>query len=524
MAGGKASPRQKMINMMYLVLTALLALNVSAEILKAFHLVEVSLAKSAENIETKNQSVMKAIEKYHNEFPTDSNGTVVYNNAKKVREIAGEFMTYITELKSQVIQGADGRKEDSNENGSTDDEPLMKADNVEKHANLFVNEGKGKELRAKINEAREKLLALVPADKRAGINSDLVTNDVKEKGKTITWESALFEHTPAGAVVTLLTKIQGDLRNTEAQVLDVLKASISESDFTFDKLEAKIIPNKGTYITVGAEYSADIFVAASSSKQEAVVEVNGRQIPFEGGVGKYKIVPTTPGEQTYKGVITVKKPNGQMESFDFTEKYFVTKPLAVISADKMNVVYIGIDNPISVSVPGFVAKDVQVTVTPSGAGNFKPGAEAGTYVFNPNSSAKEIVITASVNKDGKTTKMGEQKFRIRQIPKPIPVMGTIEASGNVPAAALQSVNFIYAVLKDFVFEGISYKPVKYTMLYQPKKGDGDFEQVTGQAITPKIKGWFSKARKGDTFTLTNILAQGPAGAVAIPTSLTVTIQ
>jgi gliding motility-associated protein GldM len=524
MAGGNVSPRQKMINMMYLVLTALLALNVSAEILKAFHLVELSLARSTENIEAKNVTVMKAIEKYHSEFPTDSNGTVVYNNATKVRKIAGDFMEYLTDLKNQVIAGADGRKEDSNDNGSTDDEPLMKADNVEMHANLFIIQGKGLELRQRINETRENLLALAPAEKRIEITSDLITEDIIDKGKTITWESALFEHTPAGAVVTLLTKMQSDLRNTEAQVLDALKSSISDADFTFDKLDAKIIPNKGTYITVGAEYSADIFVAASSTKQEAIVEVNGKQIPFEDGVGLYKVIATSPGEQTYKGVITVKKPNGQMESFPFEQKYTVTKPLAVISADKMNVVYIGIDNPISVSVPGYVAKDVQVSISPAGAGNFKPGSEPGTYVFNPNRSAKEITVTATVSKDGKSTKMGDQRFRVKQIPRPTPMLGGIEQSGEVPAASLKSVKFVYAVLKDFAFEGISYKPVKYTLIFVPKKGNADVDYGNGQAVTPKMTGWFNAAKKGDTFTLTNILAQGPDGVVPIPTSLTVTIQ
>src|SRR6186713_2975635 len=142
MAGGKVSPRQKMINMMYLVLTALLALNVSAEILKAFHLVEISLDKSTANIDTKNAGVMKGIDKYHAEFPNDANGKNVWEKAKKAREVAGETVKYIEEIKTEIVAGAEGRKEDSNGDGKVDDEELIKADDIEHHANLMINNKK----------------------------------------------------------------------------------------------------------------------------------------------------------------------------------------------------------------------------------------------------------------------------------------------------------------------------------------------------------------------------------------------
>lgn len=202
MAGGNISPRQKMINMMYLVLTALLALNVSAEILKAFHLVEVSLEKSSVNVDTKNTQVMKGIDKYHKDFPDDPNGTMVFNNASKARQIAGDLIKFIEDLKTEIVAGAEGRKEDSNGDGKTEDEEIQKADDTEKHANLMINNKKGEELRAKINKARQDLIALVPKEKQATIKSDLLTDDFKEEGEEKKWESVMFEHTPAAAVVT----------------------------------------------------------------------------------------------------------------------------------------------------------------------------------------------------------------------------------------------------------------------------------------------------------------------------------
>ncbi len=525
MAAGVLTPRQKMINMMYLVLTALLALNVSAEILKAFHLVEVSLDKSTTNIDSKNASVMKAIDKYHGEFPNDVNGTNVYNNAKKAREIAGEAVKYIEDIKQEVILGAEGRKEDSNGDGKIEDEEVNKADDIENHANMMINNKKGEALKAKINETRTKLLALIPKDKVANVNSDLITPDFKEEGENKKWESVMFEHTPAAAVVTLLTKFQGDVRNTEAQVLDILRASISESDFTFDKLEPKVIPNNGTYITLGSEYSADIFVAASSSKQEASITVNGASVPVDGGIGKYKVVATSEGEKEYSGVITARKPNGQSESYPFKATYTALKPMAVISATKMNVVYIGLENPISVSVPGYSAKEVKVSLSPSSAGSLKNDKQAGTYLLNVNRTAREVAVTVSVDKNGKTTKMGEQKYRIRVIPDPIPALGTIEASGGVAAAQLRAQNVIRAPLKNFAFEGVNYIPYEFQFVLIPKKGGNTFfENGRGQTLSPAMQNALARAQKGDKVIITSIKVKGPDGAKQLPSPLVFDVQ
>jgi hypothetical protein len=139
-------------------------------------------------------------------------------------------------------------------------------------------------------------------------------------------------------------------------------------------------------------------------------------------------------------------------------------------------------------------------------------------------SAKEVVVVASVTKNGKTTKMGEQRYRIKQVPKPIPMLGSIEASGSYAAGVIKSSTFVYAALKDFAFEGISYKPVKFTLIYQPKKGDGDFAQVNGQGMDTKAKQLLNKAKSGDRFTLTQVFATGPAGTVILPTALAIEVK
>lgn len=523
MAGGNISPRQKMINMMYLVLTALLALNVSAEILKAFHLVEVSLEKSSVNVDTKNTQVMKGVDKYHKDFPDDPNGTMVFNNASKARQIAGDLIKFIEDLKTEIVAGAEGRKEDSNGDGKTEDEEIQKADDTEKHANLMINNKKGEELRAKINKARQDLIALVPKEKQATIKSDLITDDFKEEGEEKKWESVMFEHTPAAAVVTLLTKIQNDTRNTEAQVLDMLKGMLTEDIVVVENFTAKVIPNNGTFITQGGKYSADIFLAAST-RQEANITVNGSALKVEGGIGKYELVASGEGEKKYKGVITTKRSNGKVETYDFEGSYFVLKPLAVISATKMNVVYKNLPNPISVSVPGYSSKQIQVTCSAGGKLAPDPKVDGG-FTCTVDGSQREITISVSVKgPDGVVKKMGEQKYRVKAVPSPIPALGSIEASGPVPVGTIRAQKVVFAKLNNFVYEGIGYDVTGFGMRYIPKAGTSKIMKASGRTLSPEMQAVIQNARTGDQIIFAEIKATGPNGNITLPQFLNIDVR
>lgn len=518
MAGGNISPRQKMINMMYLVLTAMLALNVSAEILKAFHMVEVSMDKAGVNVEEKNQNTLKAITTYHEKNMGDSTGTVAYNNALQAVKIADAGVKYVSDLKKLLIEQAEGRKE------GDENEELVKADNIELHANyLIVKDGgaNGEALRKLINETRDNLIKILPKDKQPLVKSDLNT-DV-EKGTTQTWQSETFEHTPLAAVVALLSKTINDIKNTEAQVLDIIKLGIVDDQVLVSNFEAKVIPNNGTYITIGSEYSADIFLAAST-RQEADIKVGGSTVTVENGVGKYKVNPSREGEIEYSGVITTKRSGGKIETYPFKGSFTALKPLAVISATKMNVVYIGLQNPISVSVPGYSASQLQVSSSAGGTLSKGEGG-AGTYNLTVSNTVREIEISASVkDAQGKVKKMGVQKYRVRPIPKPTPMLGSIEVSGPVAAGVVKSASFVFTTLKDFVFEGVKFTPTEWTLIIQPKKGDGFYVKGNGPSLSPQAKAALNVIKSGDKITLTQIRANGPAGAVIVPTALSIVVN
>ncbi|MCF8428789.1 MAG: gliding motility protein GldM [Bacteroidia bacterium] len=513
MSGGNVSPRQKMINMMYLVLTALLALNVSAEILKAFHLVEVSMDKAGNNIEKKNADILKAIDSYVTNNPTDAKGTNAQSQAVKVDKTAKDALKYLDDLINLLVDGT-GPRNSGRKEGKADGE-IEDASNMEKHANLFIVQGKGKELREKINKWRVDMLSALPANLQTEVKSDLNTDVTK--GSTQTWEQELFEHSPLAAVVTLLTKIENDVKNTEAQVLDELKKDLTKVNIVVDQFDAKVIPNKGTYIIAGGKYEADIFLAASSSRSTFDLSVNGSRVEVENGIGKYSVSASGQGEKKYKGVITQTQIDGTKKEYPFEGEYFVTQPLAVVSATKMNVIYRAIPNPISVSVPGFDASQVLVSST---VGSITSAGQNGMYniMVQPADVNKTLKINVSVKTDGATKQMGEMEFRLKNIPKPIPQLGSIEASGETEPAKIKAGNAVFTILKDFAFEGIKYDVKSFKIIYQPVTGPAQFEFVNaGNIVPPRMRAFLQNVRKGDKVIVIDIKAQGPQGLVPIPT-------
>lgn len=509
MAGGKLTVRQKMINMMYLVLTALLALNVSAEILKSFHMVEVSMDRAGANIDQKNENTLKAIEKYNLNAPNDPVGKDVLKKSQEVKKIADEGIKYFQELKDQLINAAGGRKDNN------PDEEVAQASNIELHANLMINQGKGAEVKAKINELRDKLIAFVPEKDRAVIKSDLTTEAPKNSSQT--WESEVFEHSPLAAVVAILSKTQNDIKNTESQVLDYLQKSITSELTIVDNFTTEIIPLSGTNVTVGSDYEAKIFLAASSSRSNPDITVNGTPLKIENGVGIYKTRVTSEGEKEFNAVIKTKNSAGKESQYTAKGKYFALAPLAVISATKMNVVYVGLENPMSVSVPGFSANKVDVKCT---GGNLKKVGSGGEYALTVDGSQRTVTIIASV--DGKV--MGQKEYRVRQIPKPTPMLGDIEQSGAVSMGKLKLVSFVGTPLKDFVFEGVKFTPIAYTLIIQPKTGQPRIFNGSSSALDGQASAALKNARPGDRIYLMKLRARGPAGEVNIPTSLALEVS
>ncbi len=499
MAGGKVSVRQKMINMMYLVLTALLALNVSKDILHAFHLVEVSMSKSGVSIDQKNKDILAAFAADFAKRPEKVGP--YFEKAKKAEKIGNDFIKYVNDLKKDIETKVGGRKDDNNP-----DEELVVNDNIEVHALLLIKEGKGAELKKKINDTRIQLLALLDTADRKRIKSDLIANDDPKKAPQ-TWESELFEHSPVAAVVTLFEKIKNDAKNTQAEVLSSLAKAIDKSSQTFDQVVAKIIPKSG-FVISGGKFEADILLVAYDSKQSNDVIVNGNTIKPVGGVAKYEAATAGEGTQTVKGYIDFQGKDGTQQ-LPFETQYTVFKGAATISADAMNVMYIGLDNPVSISVPGFPPE--KVTATMNGGTLIKKSGT--TYIAKVNKRGEATINVTVKTDDGASRSMGAAKFRVRAIPKPEAQLGTLQ-NGEVQSVGTirANANRIYGTLgESFAFEGVRYNVVSYVFLFVPKRGEPRTVAGSGANLSPAALQMVAGLKSGDRILLDQIRATGPDG-------------
>jgi len=546
MAGGKITPRQKMINMMYLVLTALLALNVSKEIIKAFNLIENSLNTSTSNIKAKNEMTLKAIGKEEN--ASAKAALAIANEAKKITD---QFEKNLESVKVDLEDISGGRKKEPEallvKGGVAE---LSQGDNMELHANYFLLDFKpnkpdgkawafapagkmrGDAVFETINKTREDLLVLLDKavrDPNLGGKDDkgetkklleeaknslkaktaLVANDgINSDGKEQKWVSMYLEHSPLAGVFALLSKYINDARALESEVTAVLAKAVNASDFKFDKLAA-VISAPSSAIMQNQTYEANIMLAAYNSKAQMNITVGGSAVEIKDGIGKYKVTGGSPGEFNYKVNIAVPGPGGKIENLTADAKYSVFPPMAAISADELNVFYVGLDNPISVAVAGVDSRNVAVSAS---AGNLQ-NAGGGRYkVLFPARQGNESIISVSAKMgDGRVVPMGSKKFKIRNVPRPTFRAGALSFDKPVPLSALMAQSSAVAILENFVYDGVKYTIQGFTFTgigrTGPKKAS-----ITGSSLQG-IKGILGGMRAGEFVMFSDIRAVGPSGAV-----------
>jgi gliding motility-associated protein GldM len=519
MAGGKLSPRQKMINMMYLVLMALLALNVSKEILKTFHLMEVSFNKSKENLEAQIDVTIAGLK----DKVTNKPGMKPYlEAAQEADKIGDKFVADIQEIMDKVLEGADGRKEEDEHKGPDYELEVKTADNIEEHANLFMveNGGKlGKELPDMINKAREDIIAQVAKfDKEVAKEIDgssalraTLTDADKKKYKDGGWTAKYLEHSPAAGVVALLTKIQNDARATQLAVIEQL-AGGEKTTFVVKQL-VPVVKTTTPAVLVGQEYKAEVFLAAitdqSGDNEFELAEGASGKLEREGDKAIFSLTPTNQGEFTFKGVIKVPTEDS-VANYTFESTFQAFKGQASISATAMNMLYIGIPNPMSIAVPGVAPDKISVSMSGGGGRISKTGNGYQVTVSQPGNAT--ISVTAELS-DGTRKNVGQMVFRVRRLPKPEAKWGTLDNDGLPKprmAAAAQS-RVLASMGEGFAFEDVKYNITRYQFIYQPRRGDARVQRITGSAIPGSVKGLIQKGSKGDRILVDQIRASGPGG-------------
>jgi gliding motility-associated protein GldM len=306
----------------------------------------------------------------------------------------------------------------------------------------------------------------------------------------------------------LLNRFKSDIQNAEMDLINHLYQQISAEDFKFDQVTARVLP-KSTYIIQGGQYEADVIVAAYDSKSELTGEVRGQNLVGDSGMLKLKFGANTLGEQKYKGTVYVKKETGSVP-YEFEGEYFVAAPSATISPTKMNVFYIGPENPLSISVPGANSKDIVATI--SGAGGKLKKVSDGEYLVTVTQQGScQINVKAKVG--GKEMDMGTMKFRTKVMPKPVAKVGKY-TGGRISKTELGMQTGLRVELEDFLFDGIRYTPVGYK--FQVQRGGDAMTPLTATSgpFTSEMKAQIEKLRRGDKVIISEIRAKGIDGVRA----------
>ncbi len=504
-ANSSNSPRQKMINLMYLVFIAMLALNVSSEVLDGFELVEESLLRSVKASTTRNQMVFNELEKNYNSNREKTE--FWYNLAGSVKYQSDSLFNSIQDLKTRIVKKADGKNGDPERLKHPDDL------NAAYEIALDVRTKEAEKLKNGLNNYRVFVSSLITdPNKKKIIQSNLSTEPSENaKRNHKTWETSLFEQMPLAAAVTLLTKMQNDIRYAEGEVLSTLLNNVDLKDFRVNKVEAFVIP-QSQIVMRGSSYVADIVLSAQDSTQRPRIHVNGRDLP-EGAEGKYIVGTSATGSFPVTGYIEMKNGNGGMTQWPFSTSYYVVEPNASIEATRMNVLYAGIDNPMNFAVPGIATQNITPTMT-----NGSLTLKNGQWVAVPSKVGTDAVFNLSVRMNDGRTQDIKKAFRVRALPKASPFIEYQDDKGNTikfdKGRLAKSILFETNELKAAIDDGllnIPFTVLKFQLLTFDSMGNAMVRASEGARFSQEQKDLIRQLSRGKIIFIRGVVARGPDG-------------
>jgi len=510
MAGLKETPRQKMMGILYLVLLGLAATTVTDHVLDAFRNLTVSLETSSKNVSATVETSMSSFEatKLKNE---PERAKPVWEKAQQVKTAVADLDKMINNIKEELVTFGGGRDIVSGDVSNRAD--------IDISAREMVRKGRAKELKAKIEDTRKKILSCLP-DKDKNVQLALSAQDPPRNrgGVVSSWEESNFgEGIPLTAALTALTKIQADMRNSEADAIKKILGEVDKAVINLDRFDAVAVAPT-SYILVGQQYTADVFLTASDSKANPEVSVGGQSLKIVDGKGLYTVSASREGEFKWVGTVKVKQADGTMKEYKTKEQvYTVARPSAVVSPDKMNVFYIGVPNPVSVSAPGFAKDKIKVTMS---AGSIT--GSGGVFVVNVTQPGKVTVTVTGMLDGGKTTVLGSSEFRTKRIPPPI-VKFSAKPGGSITAAEAKVQNRIFAVLEDFDFEA-KFTIERFKLYIVKPRADVVALESTSNSFTPAMTAAMQGIIPGSRIVFDDIYATGPDNVRRSLSPITFTIK
>ena len=564
MAGGKETPRQKMIGMMYLVLTALLALNISKEVLNGFVKVENSLQDTQHTLKGKVAETLTTLEvKYAQN--KEKVGPFM-DKAREVRGRSDNLVNYITQLKGRCMATSEGKyaEEEANDfvnfigkdesgmdttislaviqkkdeyqeltafmvgsepqNPKYDENDPWSATALRKNLEAYRDYLKGVKLVDNLGNTRE-----LPEYIKVQLDERFTFENEIEDGKEVLWEAANFFDVPLAAVMPLMSKMIVDVQDAQEDVLSWLLGGIEAKSYKFTDLKPLVVP-ESNYILRGDSFRADVLLAAYDATNAPEIYIDGAKwdgrdsslLAYEGlegltigrdGMGKLRI-PTrgmSLGEMNFKGLIRYQGPDGNIEPYSFyTPTITVAEPALVVSPTKMNVFYRGVPNPVEVSVPGVPQDKIDVRID----GGHKISRQSdGSYVVEPssNSSVREANITVSAElPDGSKKTLPAKNFRVKRIPDPVAFWtGKKPTDKGITKAEVLSFAPVAARMEGFDFD-VQVRVKSFTLKISK---DGSFSDLPSgnNRITPDQQEALKRVRRGNVIYLEDILVSMPDG-------------
>lgn len=485
---------------MYVVLMAMLALNVSTEVLDGFSVVEESLHRTTENSGQENEALYNDFKEQLRQNPQKARAW--YDKASEVKQMSDSLYDFAQQLKTEIAIEADG--------SGADVLDIRHKDDLEAAAQVMLSPGtgKGKRLFNAINSYRSRILTMVTDPRQRAIIESNLTTALPPKAKTMgrNWQEYMFEDMPVAAAVTLLTKLQSDVRYAEGEVLHTLAANIGLKDIHVNQLNAFVIPSAQTVVR-GDKFSARIVMAAVDTTQTPVIHIGDRAVSLRDNT--YELTTTRTGDFNLTGFITMKNSSGDEIRRDFSQRYTVVEPSATVSADLMNVLYAGYSNPISVSIPGVPLN--KVTATMSG-GVLQPTGQ-GKYIARPSAVGKDVTISVASLNTGKARTVGQFTFHVRRLPDPtpyIPLGETRYRGGGLSKASLMSASGIKAAIDDGLLD-IEFRVVGFETVFYDNMGNAVPVVSNGATFSQRQRELFRTLSRNRRFYITKVRAIGPDG-------------
>ena len=529
------TPRQKMITMMYLVYTAMLALNVSAEVIQGFKSVGTALHESNKNLG------YKLIDSYDNFRIADSlnNGKYdsLYTIALEVRELSNGIKNYIDSIECDFIgskvassvdytdprTGKEWKLQLRDENGNATIENVRTAlDSIgfswftdkqleDNHgpAQYFIGPDVKNpdpnlaaiKIKNKVIEFKQRVNEVLGVDSikvETALKELNMSDGYNKEGELVPWEVNTFNEVITGAALVTLTRLKTEMMNAEYAVVEELFKQVSKGDKKFSNI-AMISRPRSTYILQGGTYETRINVAAYDSKQKFTATVNGQHLTSgDSGTVIYKATCNTLGPQRITGTAYVTGDNG-VEEYPINDFYFVAKPAGVVRLDGLQVMYAGLENPVTISAAGVDGRSLSLAIEPAGQADITKSEGEGSFIVKPRPGAKKLTLSVNATIDKRTSTMGTQTVIVKDIPAPIIKVAGVESGGRLDKKELSASTVVIPIKNpDFLLkiDNRSIRIIKMLVSVGAKE-----ETVNGPRFNESIASMIRKATKGEKLVI-----------------------